>query len=146
VPTDVTIQLWADQLSGETFDVSVEVCVEPGGTGKTMRVHVVQSLATYPTSRAYNRNTVMQGLDGVDITVTADACQTVVQTITFDPASWALADQIQLTAWAQDPATVAPAEVHQAKQVLWPFTHPDVVFVDGFEDGTTGGWTAVTPE
>jgi hypothetical protein len=141
----VTIDLWATQDTGPTFDVSAKVCIEPGGVGKTMRVHVVQSLSTYPAARAYNRNTVMQGLAGVGITVAAGACETVVQTMTFDAASWAIADQIQLTAWAQDVATVAPAEVHQAKQVRWPFTQPELVFVDDFEDGTTGAWSAVSP-
>lgn len=135
----------ATQLAGPTFEVSVEVCVEPGGTGKTMRVFVVQSLATYPLTESYNRNTVMQGLAGVDITVAAGACETVVQPITFDATSWNLYDQIQLTAWAQDPVpATAPAEVYQARQVEWPFA-TGLVFADGFEDGTTGFWSLTSP-
>ena len=144
MPTDVLIDLWANQVSGPDFDVSVEVCVEPGGVGKTMNVFIVQSLSTYPASRSYNRNTVMQGLDPVEVTVAAGGCETVTKSMTFDPVSWGMTDQMQLTAWAQDPAIHAPAEVHQAKQVRWPFPSA-LLFADGFEGGDTGSWSTTSP-
>lgn len=142
IPTDVTIGLAAFQLIDENFQVDTTVCVEPGGLGKTMRVYVVQSLDQYPLPRAYDRHTLMQGLDGLDVTVAAGACEVVSQTIKFDPDSWGLFDQIQLTAWAQEPLPSDPAEVYQAKQLKWPFIE-GYVFFDDFEDGTPDAWYAV---
>ena len=144
VPTDVTIDLVAHQQTGETFDVVATVCVESGGVGKNMRIHVVQSLDQYPVTEDYNRNTVMQGLAGIDVWVDAGSCEVVSQPITFDAVSWSLKESIQLTAWAQEPFPSDPAEVFQARQIEWPFVDPPI-FADGFEDGTTGAWSSVTP-
>ncbi len=141
IPTDVTIDFTVQQYIGETFDISTTVCVEPGGVGKTMRIHLVQSLDAYPTSRSYNRHTVMQGLAGVDVAVASGSCEIVDQAITFDATTWALFDQIQITVWAQEPLPSDPAEVYQANQQSWPFTAATHIFNDGFEDGTTGAWT-----
>jgi hypothetical protein len=139
IATDVTLALTAFELLDEYHQVDVTVCVEPGGTGKTVRVSVVQTLDHYPSPRGYDRHTVMQGLDGVDVTVAAGACELVSQTIKIDPVSWGLAEEIQLTAWAQEPLPSDPAEVYQAIQLKWPrFLRQ--IFADGFEDGTTGGW------
>jgi len=86
----------------------------------------------------------MQGLAGVDVFVDAGTCEPVNQTITFDPVSWGLSDQIQLTVWAQEPVPSDPAEVYQAKQLPWPFIE-GFLFFDGFEDGTMGAWSSVSP-
>ena len=97
-----------------------------------MRIHVISSLSEYPLARGYNRNTVMQGLDGIDVTVAAGACEVVSQTIKLDPTSWSMADKIQLTACAQEPVPSDPAEVYQAKQIRWPFIE-GYLFFDDFE-------------
>ena len=143
IPTDVTLSVSATQIQDEAFEISTEVCIEPDGTGKSLRIHLVQSLETYPDARAYARNTVMQGVAGIDVTVAAGACETVVHPITFDAASWARYEQIQLTVIAQEPVAAAPAEVHQATQITWPFNN-DAIFADGFESGDTGGWSSGT--
>lgn len=141
--TDVTIDFTAIQQSGETFEITTNVCVEPGGIAKTMRIHVVQSLDTYPVTRSYNRHTVMQGLAGVDVFVDAGTCEVVNHTITFDSVSWSLFEGMQLTVWAQEPLPSDPAEVYQAKQLLWPFIE-GYIFFDGFEDGTTDAWSSIS--
>jgi len=109
-----------------------------------MWINVVQTLDTYPPGRSYNRHTVMQGLSSVDVSVAAGACETVDRTITFDPISWGLFDQIQLTVWAQKPVPSDPAEIYQAAQLGWPFVAGDL-FANGFEDGTTGAWSVTVP-
>lgn len=144
IDTDVTISFTASQQRGPTFDVVTTVCVEPGGVGKNMRIHVVQSLDTYPASRSYNRHTVMQGLSGIDVFVAEGSCEIVNHSITFDPVSWGLFDQMQLTVWAQEPLPSDPAEVYQAKQLRWPFIE-GYLFSDGFEDGTTNAWAVTSP-
>lgn len=144
VPTDVTISFTATQHLDETFDIAATVCIEPGGVAKTMQVHVVQSLDRYPLSRAYFDFTVMQGIDTGEVTVAVGACEVVNTTITFDPVSWGMFDQMRLTVFAQEALASGPAEVHQAKQLKWPFIE-GYVFFDDFEEGDTSAWSAVSP-
>ena len=121
VPTDVTIDMCGTEVSGSTYDVTADVCLEAGGTGKTMRIYMVQVLDHYPASPTYYRNCLMQGAPTEDITLAPGQCQEVTQTFTFDGTSWADQENIKIIAWAQTPAAAYPAEVHQAKTLHWPF-------------------------
>ena len=44
VATDVTIDLTASPRGTQAYDVRAQVCVEPGGAGKSMRIYIVQVL------------------------------------------------------------------------------------------------------
>lgn len=144
LPTDVTIDLYGTETAAQTYDVTAHVCIEPGGTGKTMRVYMVHALDHWPPSPSYSRNTLRQGATTEDVTVASGACVDVVRTFVFDATSWAQQSDIKIVAWAQTPATAYPAEVHQAKVMHWPFTST-TIFTDDLETGTTDAWSGVMP-
>ena len=63
-PTDVTIDLWGEQIEDETWLFKADIAVEANGDPKTVRVHFVQVLFDYPanTDGRYN-NCVMYGMN-----------------------------------------------------------------------------------
>jgi hypothetical protein len=122
IPTDVTFDIAAHQILGPTYRVGVRVCVEAGGTGKTMRVHVVQVLDDWPNAcSAPVRNGLSQAEKAEDITLAPGDCEVILKTFTLDTNAWENQDDIRFIVWAQDPNSVAPAEVHQAAVMPWPF-------------------------
>jgi hypothetical protein len=143
VPTDVTVEITASEVV-ESFDFEVEVCVEPGGTGKTMRIYLVQVLDKFPAVPGYSRNTFKQAAATEDVTVVAGQCTQVVRNFEFDADSMAQLEDVRVIAWAQEPLDGIPAEVHQATQLEWPFVSLGV-FGDGFESGDTDQWSNTGP-
>jgi hypothetical protein len=135
-PTDVTIALSAEPVSGQTYHVSAEVCLESGGTDKTVRVHMVQVLDYWPSYGGYHRNGFKLHAQSEDITLAPGECQTIERDFTFDAESWANQEDITLVAWAQVPNDLGPAEVHQAAKLDWPFEPDCPADLDG--DGTIG--------
>ena len=120
VATDVTLALSAAHMSGSTYDITATVCVEPEGTGKTMRVHIAQVLDHWPPFPLYHRNGLKQMAGTADVTVAPGNCQDVVRTFTFDSDSWAAKPDIRIVAWAQKPLSSFPAEVYQAAWIPVP--------------------------
>ena len=47
--TDVTIKIRSLQTVGTNFRFWADVCIEPGGTSKTMRIYMVQVLDHWPS-------------------------------------------------------------------------------------------------
>ena len=155
VPTDVTIDM---EVFGPAamWEVRATVCIEPGGTGKTMKVFMAQVLDHYgPTN--FDRNMVQDGSAGVEITVAPGECMLVTENFVLNSVSQASPDNVKCFAWAQDPVLVYNpqvqyippnwygawfGEVYQGGKALAPFQG---VFVDGFESGDTLGWSVVTP-
>ncbi len=131
IPTDVTISVGAAQVDGATYSVTATVCIEAGGTGKTMRIHIAQVLDYFPTSPTYSRNCFKQAGTHEDITLSPGECAQVTRTMTFDSDSMANPDNIQLIAWAQVPNASAPAEIHQAGILNWPFNALIIKLPDG---------------
>jgi len=152
ITTDVTIDM-AIFGSGDTWNVSATVCVEPGGVGKDMKIWMAQVL-DYWGAVYLDRNGTKAGNSGVDITLAPDECATVTEVFVLDTDSLAAPNNVKFFAWAQDPVFVwvpyptpppagfSWAEVYQADKALAPF---EGVFVDGFEYGDVLGWSAVTP-
>jgi hypothetical protein len=139
VPTDVVINLSGVELSSDTWEFTAEVCIEVGGTGKDMRIYLVQALDHYPDQPSYYRNTLMQGASTEDVELDPGDCANVVRSFSFGPLSMMQQEDIKIFAWAQDPLFIWPAEVHQAATVQWPFEA--ALFADGFESGDTSAWT-----
>ena len=136
VPTDVTIELSGEQVSGRTYRFSAEVCIEPDGEAKTMRIYMVQVLDYWPAVGGYHRNGFKQAAAAQDIALSPGECQVVQHEFTFDDDSWNNRDNITIVAWAQVPNNSWPAEVYQAAIMDWPFTQPECVGdLDG--DGDT---------
>jgi hypothetical protein len=142
IPTDVTIHMFGVPGIGvDEYDFVAEVCIEPGGIGKTMVFQMVQVLDKFPTHHTYSRNGFRQAASEETLTIAAGACQTVNRSFTFDSTSMATPEDILVIAWAQANGTSGPADVHQAAISHWPFAAPaPPLFEDGFEDGTTDAW------
>jgi hypothetical protein len=128
VPTDVTVDVYGMQVVDSTFELTADVCIEPDGVGKEMRIFIVQVLDHRLASPTYYRNCVMQAADthGTEtvITLAPGECQAVTKTMTFDATSWANQENIKIIAWAQanNYPSPPPAQVYQAGKMLWPFT------------------------
>jgi hypothetical protein len=127
-PTDVTISVTGVQQVGQTFTIRARVCVEAGGTPKTVRLYMAQVLDHWPTTFAYLRNGFKQAASTEDVVLTDGACELVTRSFTFDATSWANQSNIKLIVWAQKPqanSTEAnPASTYQAAVLSWPFS-PD---------------------
>jgi len=122
VSTDVTIELFGDQVSGQTYEITCTACIEPGGSTKTMRIYITQVLDDWPAaSTHYPHNTFKQAAATEDITLTPGGCENIFRTFTFDTASWNNQSDIKIIAWAQVPNASGPAQVHQTAVMLWPF-------------------------
>ncbi|UCG31594.1 MAG: hypothetical protein JSU68_07990 [Phycisphaerales bacterium] len=117
-PTDVSIDLSLVQVSGPTYEATASICVEPEGTGKEMRIQLVQVLDYWPSAVSYSRNGLKQAATSEDLSLTPGQCEDVVRTFTFDADSWANQEDVKIVAWAQAPASAGPAEVYQAAQVF----------------------------
>ena len=139
VPTDVTLTISGVKVAADTYDITAEVCIEAGGTGKTMRMYLVQVLDNYPPTESYYRNSFMQAASTEDVTLAAGECTQVSRTFTLDVDSMAQIEDVKIVAWAQEPLDFYPAEVHQAIESPLP------IFSDGFETGDTTGWSGSTP-
>ncbi|MFH1418063.1 MAG: hypothetical protein ABII12_07250 [Planctomycetota bacterium] len=152
VPTDVTIELGAHALAGQTYRIQVRVCLEPGGTAKDVRVHVVQVLDYWPSDDNYTpRNGFKQAADPVEIHLTPGNCEFTEHDFEFDADSWGDQANIKIIAWVQTPNGSSPAEVHQAAVIAWPFEHllepgdTTMPFLDEFPTTTADPvlWTGV---
>ena len=121
VPTDVTIDLVAKETGSWEYDVRATVCVEPAGTGKTMRIYMAEVLDNWPSWPTYSRNTLRQAFDLKDFTIAAGECAEVVHRFTFYAPEQASPEDIKIIAWAQQPLSSAPADVYQAGRMTWPF-------------------------
>ena|GEM_PF-970998 len=124
-PTDVTIDLSAIEVSGLQYEITANVCIEAGGTAKTMRVFIVQDLDWYPTTPTYYRNAFREPASTYtgsyeDITLNPGECQQVVKTIDLN-ITGGIEDNIKLVAWAQEPTTGLGSEAYQAAITVWPF-------------------------
>ncbi len=132
--TDVTIELGGQEVESPTYEVDARICIEEGGTGKTLRIYMVQVLDYWPASPTYYRNCVKQAADPLgsepDITLAPGECQDVVKTFTFDTDSMNHVEDIKIIAWAQEPGSPGPKEVHQAAIMTWPFVPSRALVID----------------
>lgn len=123
-PTDVTMQMGALQASGQTYNISVLVGLEPSGAAKSMRIHMVNALDHWPPDFSYYRNTLRSAAtpNYVDVTLQPGQFQMVNASVTFDATSWANQSNIRLIAIAQQIS--GGKTIYQAAQIGWPFPPP----------------------
>lgn len=121
-PTDVTIELTARENREAVWTVMAEVCIEPNGAGKRMRIYTVDTLDYWPDEHWYYRNTIRQAAETHDIDLDPGECAVVESTFSFDDLSWGRQDDINIIVWAQATASTGPADVFQAARMGWPFT------------------------
>ena len=129
VPTDVTITATGVESNPttHTYSVNARICLEAGGTGKSVRVYMAQVLDNYGCS--YCRYTYMQTTTTQDVSLTPGACVVVNRSFTLSSTSWTNKTNVKLVIWAQQPQASGtesnPAEVFQAHIMHWPFPGPD---------------------
>ncbi len=136
VPTDVTLELAGEFVTGQTYQITATVGIEAGGTGKTVRVYMVQVLDHWPASPSYSRNTFKQAGDVKEITLAPGETDAAVEMFTFDADSWANQEEIRIIAWAQAAEDAGPVEMYQAAVLNWPLVSaPGDADGDGILDG-----------
>ncbi|MCU0306129.1 MAG: hypothetical protein MUC56_18895 [Thermoanaerobaculales bacterium] len=144
VSTDVTLSLGATEIDPTSVLVTAEICVEPTGVTTTMKAHLFNILDYLPTTAVWYRNCVREGFQLGTVTVAPGTCVGLQQAIVFDATSLARPDDIKIAAFVEAPVEVTPGEVYQAEIVAWPIpASGHMVFRNGLEDGTLGGWSAV---
>ena len=123
--TDVTIELWGEQIDGAEWEFTIEIGVEPGGDAKTVRAHLVQVLFNYPANAdgRYN-NCVMYGQNLGNVNLVPNETVTLEHTFTFDSTSWTDKENTRVVAFVEDPLSGGNNEVHQAEIVFYPFAAP----------------------
>lgn len=141
VPTDITIDVNTVELNLPNGTFEANVCMEAGGTARTVRVFMVRVLDHYPDMGTYTyRNTVREGYQVGDYPLNPGECVPVQQVFTFDSVDLEHSTNIKIVAFAQEAIDHAPAEVYQAGSE-WPFR----LFDDGFESGDFSRWSAFVP-
>lgn len=141
IPTDITIDVSTVELNPPDGTFEANVCMEPDGTARTVRVFMVQVLDHYPDFTTYTyRNTVRAGYQVGDYALNPGECVPVQQSFTFGTDDLANTTNIKIVAFAQDPSDDGPAEVYQVGSD-WPYR----VLYDGFESGDLSGWSMVVP-
>ena len=143
--TDMTISLFGEEISANTYEIVARICVEPGGEQADFTFYTAQVLDHYPDTPVYSRNCLMQAVENDNVTVNPGQCVIVQNTLVFDSVSLSRPDDIKIIAWAQTPGVLWPAEVFQAAQMGWPFASFENVFADGFESSDTALWSASIP-
>jgi hypothetical protein len=133
-PTDVVINLYAEPLGGQDYRVSIVVRIEPDGVGKNMTLYTMQALDHYPPDSPDYRNCLMHDFPEIIAEVDAGELYAVQFDFTFDNASWAQQQDINLIGWVQPVTWFGPAEVYNAEQVKWPLPEPPDCNSNGVED------------
>jgi plastocyanin len=119
-PTDMTIDMSANQVASSTWDVTARVCKEGSGS-RQVRVYIAQTLDQYPSPPDYSTNVLRQDVPTQDITVSGGGCQDVTAQVTLDSISMSNLSNVVFVAWAQAPSNTGPAEVYQAGLMRYPF-------------------------
>jgi thiol-disulfide isomerase/thioredoxin len=126
LPTPVMLDISVEEVSGQTYNVTVDVELEAGAAPLRVDVHVLDCLYGYPQA-SDNRyhNMAMQGFQISGVDLQPGETTSVVQEVTFDATSWANQEDIRIVALAQEGAAGPPAEIYQAGVVAWPFGGTD---------------------
>lgn len=119
--TDVTMEMDAEVVAPQTYEVSVTVGIEAGGVAKDMVLHVIQVLDYYPNSTDDRyRNCVMQDASLINVSLAPGESETYTCQFLLDGVSWTKKENVKIVAWVREPGSPAPQEIHQATQMAWP--------------------------
>jgi hypothetical protein len=122
VPTDVTAELYGEEVSGQTYCISAVLNLEEDAEPRTVRVHLADMLFNYPENvdGRYN-NGVMQGVDLGEFDLAPGQTALISHEFTFTDLSWERPEDIRIALIVQEPLAAGPAEVHQSEMMTWPF-------------------------
>jgi len=127
--TDVSILLGGTQVEGQTYQITAQVCIDAGGTAKTLRVYMVQVLDYWPGTAHTPRYGFVQSATvhaSPDIVaVSPGGCASVTHNFTFTGDSWTNQEDIKIVAWAA--TNTSPYKtIYQAATLHWPFEPPKI--------------------
>jgi thiol-disulfide isomerase/thioredoxin len=117
VPTDVTMDICGTIVDSDTYSVTLNVGIESGGSGKTMRLHCSHILHHYP-SPSFNYGCFMQA-SSQDITLAPGESTSISFTMDLDSVSLANLEDVSFIGWAQTPNSTGPAEVYQSEKHVY---------------------------
>lgn len=111
--TDVNITMAGDEVSGSQYKVSVELSVDSGGSGKNIRVHLIQAYNAvgWPESNEQQFNTVRQAAASFDVYVGAAQSHSFDHTFTLSGESLANAPEVTYLCIAQEANSSGPADI-----------------------------------
>jgi hypothetical protein len=130
IPTDVTLTIGGQQISGMQYQFTINVGLISSGTAKTVRLIVIQVLDDYPHDPQYpqyagdERNCFIQSgtPTSEDIPLTPGQTVAKVRNFTFSGDSAAHLNNIRVVAWVQKTGTFPTnSEVYQAAYTTYPF-------------------------
>ena len=124
VPTDVTMNIYADPVTSTRYNVTVEACLAEGASPVNARIYTVVAQDHYPitdpdSGLIHARNFFRGAQVPTDVTLNPGECVEVTNLVIMS-MSWELEDLV-LIAWAQTPNQFAPAEVFQAAIDPYPW-------------------------
>ncbi len=114
--TDVTLTLSGEEISGSQYRVDGEVAIEADGTGKTVRVQMIQCFDElgYPESNELQFNTVRQAASSFDVTLAPGESHSFSQTFSLSGESLASTEYVTYLGIAQTASGSGPAQVYNA--------------------------------
>jgi hypothetical protein len=128
-PTDITLQVSGEHVSGNTYKFTANVGMQANGTARTVRVYMVQVLDEYPgpaqgEPKTYYRNCFMQAMSPVTISLSPGEVVDLERQFTLSLGNGGSIYETQIIAWVQTPASTGPAEIYQTATTYYPFTPP----------------------
>jgi hypothetical protein len=115
-PTDVSLDMQGEALTGSQYQISAEVAVDAGGEGKTIRIQLIQcyNQTSWPEPGEAQFNTVRQAANSFDVTLAAGESHAWTHTFTLSGESLANLDEVTYICIAQTPSSSGPAQVHNS--------------------------------
>jgi len=116
--TDVTLTLQGEEVSGNQYKIVGEVGVEPGGSGKTVRVQLLQCYddVAYPEANELQFNTLRQAASSFDVSLSAGQTHSFEHTFTLTGESLSDPGEVTYLAIAQSPNNSGPASVFNSRR------------------------------
>lgn len=131
VYTDVSISPSYTKVGPQTYRVSADVSIEPGGVGKTMDIHIVQTRDYYPTSADDRYRDCVRNHGKQQITVAAGATETAQ--VDLNIGADAGLENIHFVVFAQEPGS-GMNEIYNAAMIDVPESPAGDVDLDGDVD------------
>ena len=112
--TDVSVTLQGQEISGSQYQISGELSVDASGSGKTIRVQLIQCYDAndWPESGEMQFNTVRQSASSFDVTLGAGDSHTWDHTFTLSGESLSNPHDVTYICIAQTPNSSASAPVY----------------------------------
>jgi len=125
VAPEVTMQMAAEQVGANQWEVSCLVTLVPGEPGRTVRVYLLQVLDDFIAATPKYRNTFRQYGASPDLMLVPGEPQVVSHVFTLDSTDQANLTKVKFVAFAQDPSSSGPAQVRNAYSIAHPFPTAD---------------------